>query len=189
MSRHRRPLRARRAPARRRLRPRDRRGRIVVVAALVLAAVGIVASDPAARVKGFKALPGADIASSDGGFVKAHLLSGGGSGRWQFWSAALDQWDAHRVLGDGAGTYESWWAQHASFSYFVRDAHSLYLEALGELGIVGFLLIVAVVVSGSRRRGCSGPGGCPATRESRPRRSRPCSWRTDSAWVSSGCGS
>ena len=82
----------------------------------------------------------------DGGFVKAHLLSGGGSGRWQFWSAALDQWDAHRVLGDGAGTYESWWAQHASFSYFVRDAHSLYLEALGELGILGFLLIVAVVV-------------------------------------------
>jgi O-antigen ligase/polysaccharide polymerase Wzy-like membrane protein len=123
-------------------------GRIVVVSVLVLALVGVVASDPAARVVGFKALPGADITASDGGFVKAHLLSGGGSGRWQFWSAALDQWETHRILGAGAGTYESWWAQHASFSYFVRDAHSLYLEAIGELGIVGFLLIVAVVVSG-----------------------------------------
>jgi O-Antigen ligase len=131
-----------------RIRPREPVGRIVVVAALILTVVGIVVSDPAARIKGFKALPGADITSSDGDFVKAHLLSGGGSGRWQFWSAALDQWDAHRILGAGAGTYESWWAQHASFSYFVRDAHSLYLEALGELGVVGFLLIVAVVVGG-----------------------------------------
>jgi len=130
------------------LRPGKPAGRIVLVAAFVLALVGIVASDPAARVKGFKALPGADIASSNGGFVKAHLLSGGGSGRWQFWSAALDQWHEHRILGEGAGTYESWWAQHASFSYFVRDAHSLYLEALGELGLVGFVLVVAVVVGG-----------------------------------------
>ena len=132
-----------------RFRVREPAGRSVVAAALVLAVVGIVASDPAARVKGFKALPGADVASGNGGFVKAHLLSGGGSGRWQFWAAALDQWNAHRVLGEGAGTYESWWAQHGSFSYFVRDAHSIYLEALGELGIIGFLLIVAVVVSGA----------------------------------------
>jgi hypothetical protein len=131
-----------------RIRFREPVGRVFVVTILVLALVGVAASDPAARVEGFKALPGADITASDGGFVKAHLLSGGGSGRWQFWSAALDQWEGHRFLGAGAGTYESWWAQHASFSYFVRDAHSVYLEALGELGIVGFLLIVAVVVSG-----------------------------------------
>ena len=132
-----------------RFRVREPAGRLVVAAALILAVAGIVASDPAARVEGFKALPGADVASGNGGFVKAHLLSGGGSGRWQFWAAALDQWNARRVLGEGAGTYESWWAQHGSFSYFVRDAHSIYLEALGELGIIGFLLIVAVVVSGA----------------------------------------
>ena len=84
-----------------RFRVREPAGRLVVAAALVLAVAGIVASDPAARVKGFKALPGADVASGNGGFVKAHLLSGGGSGRWQFWAAALDQWNAHRVLGEG----------------------------------------------------------------------------------------
>ena len=84
-------------------RPGRSTGRTVVVTALVLAAVGIIVSDPAARIRGFKALPGADITSSEGGFVKAHLLSGGGSGRWQFWSAALDQWDAHRMLGVWSG--------------------------------------------------------------------------------------
>jgi hypothetical protein len=128
-----------------RIRMRAPAGRIVVVIAIVVTVVGVVVSNPAARAKSFKALP-SDAAGPD--FVKAHLLSGGGSGRWQFWSAAIDEWNANRLLGDGAGSYESWWAQHASFSYFVRDAHSLYLEALGELGVPGFALTVALVVAG-----------------------------------------
>ncbi len=33
-------------------------------------------------------------------------------------------------------------SQHGSYAGFIRDAHSLYLETLGELGIVGFVLIV-----------------------------------------------
>jgi len=36
----------------------------------------------------------------------------------------------------------------ASFPYFVRDAHSLYLETLGELGIVGFLLLAGTLATG-----------------------------------------
>lgn len=131
-----------------RIRVGGRAGRIVLAAALALTVVGIVASDPAARIKGFKTLPGEAASSDHGDFVRSHLLSGSGSGRWQFWAAALDHWNAHRMLGGGAGSYESWWAQHASFSYFVRDAHSLYLEALGELGILGFALTVAIVVFG-----------------------------------------
>ncbi|HEX3290320.1 MAG TPA: O-antigen ligase family protein, partial [Gaiella sp.] len=122
-------------------------GRIAVVAAVVVAVIGVVASNPAARVTSFKKLPN-ESGLESGDFVRAHLLSGGGSGRWQFWSAALDQWNANRLLGDGAGSYESWWAQHASFSYFVRDAHSAYFEALGELGFLGFALTVALVVAG-----------------------------------------
>jgi len=39
------------------------------------------------------------------------------------------------------GSYEAWWAEHAPFGYFIRNAHSLYLEVLGELGAVGFLLL------------------------------------------------
>jgi hypothetical protein len=68
-------------------------------------------------------------------------LSGNGSGRWQFWTAAAQEWKSAPAVGRGAGSYEAWWAQHASFSYFVRNAHSLYLEVLGELGLVGFLLL------------------------------------------------
>src|SRR5262249_59764576 len=53
------------------------------------------------------------------------------------------------------------WLQHGSFRYFVQNAHSLYLETLGELGIVGFMLLVGafaagVVVAVRRLRGTSG---------------------------------
>ena len=58
------------------------------------------------------------------------------------------------VAGGGAGSFEQWWAQHASFSYFVKNAHSLYLETLGELGLVGFgilaLFVLTSVVLGAR---------------------------------------
>ena len=135
--------------------------RIAVAAAVVALAAGIVASDPAQRLETFKQTP--QQAGLDGGsdFVRTHLLSGSGSGRWQFWSAAIDQWREHPLLGEGAGSYEAWWAEHASFSYFVRDAHSLYFEVLGELGIIGFVLVVALVLAGigvGARRALSASG-------------------------------
>src|SRR5262249_51003759 len=83
-----------------------------------------------------------------GDFVKQHLLSSAGSGRWQFWSAAIDQWRQAPVGGDGAGSFEAWWAQKGSIALFVKDAHSLYLEALGELGAVGFTLVPALIGGG-----------------------------------------
>jgi tetratricopeptide (TPR) repeat protein len=50
-------------------------------------------------------------------------------------------------VGDGAGSYEAWWAQHGTVAVFVRDAHSLYLETLAELGLVGFAILVAALLA------------------------------------------
>src|SRR5207247_1907828 len=44
--------------------------------------------------------------------------------------------------------YQAWWAEHASFSYFVRNAHSLYVEVLGELGVVGLGLLAGAFAYG-----------------------------------------
>ncbi len=49
--------------------------------------------------------------------------------------------------GIGPGTWEFWWAQHGRYAAFVRDAHSLYLETLAELGIVGFVLVTGLVLA------------------------------------------
>jgi O-antigen ligase len=87
--------------------------------------------------------------------VQEHLFSTSGNGRWQWWTSAVDEWQTRPVVGRGAGSYEAWWAEHASIPAFVRDAHSLYLETLGELGLVGLGLLLAFLVSclvtGARR--------------------------------------
>jgi len=125
-----------------------RAGRVIASVLAITVAGGVVASDPVSRFEAFRTPP-PELEAIDGGdFVTAHLLSGSGSGRWQFWSSAIDQSREHPVVGEGAGSYEHWWAEHASFTYSLKDAHSLYLETLGELGLVGFLLLVALVLAG-----------------------------------------
>ena len=111
---------------------------------LIAIMAGIVAADPASRLESLKQPP----QRFDATYVQSHLLSTEGNGRWQFWQAALDQFESRPVLGGGAGSYEAWWAQHGTLSYFTRNAHSLFLETLGELGAGGFLLVVALVAAG-----------------------------------------
>jgi O-antigen ligase len=68
-----------------------------------------------------------------------------GAGRSDFWRVATDAFGEKPLLGTGAGTYQFSWDQHRSISMTVRDAHSLYLEAFAELGVVGGLLVLGLV--------------------------------------------
>jgi hypothetical protein len=77
--------------------------------------------------------------------ITDHLMAGGGSGRWQLWSAALSEFRADPVTGGGAGSFETWWLAHGSLAVPVATAHSLYLETLAELGIGGSLLVAAIL--------------------------------------------
>jgi O-antigen ligase/polysaccharide polymerase Wzy-like membrane protein len=63
------------------------------------------------------------------------------SGRLPLWRQAWHDWEGHRALGSGGGTFEQYWLEHRRTSAFVRDAHSLYLETLAELGPVGLVLL------------------------------------------------
>jgi cytochrome c-type biogenesis protein CcmH/NrfG len=69
-----------------------------------------------------------------------------GNGRYQYWQSAASAAKAKPLTGTGAGTFQFWWAQFGTLSGgFVRDAHSLYMQALGELGYPGLLLIAGFV--------------------------------------------
>jgi O-antigen ligase len=69
------------------------------------------------------------------------------SGRTELWRVAWDEWLERPVAGTGAGTYWQMWDAARPNSGEVRDAHSLYLETLAELGVVGLaLLIVPLLV-------------------------------------------
>jgi hypothetical protein len=120
----------------------------VVLAAAGVLAVGVAAYDPVGKFETFKKPSGPDVGLVEGDFTRSHLLSSTGSGRWQLWSSAYDEWQTKPVFGRGAGSYQSWWMEHASLPLFVRDAHSLWLETLAELGVVGFLLLVIAIGMG-----------------------------------------
>ena len=133
-------LRGRRAPGR-------GIGIATASAAGVALVVAIATIDPLSRFREFTRPPGGALAPADD-FVRSHLLSANGSGRWQFWEAAADAFQAKPLHGHGAGSYEAWWAEHGTLAVFIRDAHSLYLEVLAELGVVGFLLLAAAFATG-----------------------------------------
>jgi hypothetical protein len=67
-------------------------------------------------------------------------------GRQEQWELALENFDAHPILGSGAGTYERYWLLHRSEPADLRDAHSLYLETVSELGVIGLALLMPVLV-------------------------------------------
>ncbi len=81
-----------------------------------------------------------------------HLGSAGGQGRYQLWQSALKAFRHEPVRGIGAGGYEAWWTEKGSIFHPARDAHSLYLETLAELGILGGLCLawfLAAIAAGA----------------------------------------
>jgi hypothetical protein len=71
----------------------------------------------------------------------------GNNGRLDHWKVALNGAKQSLLHGTGAGTYSNLWAKDRPQAFDVQDAHSLYVEVLGELGIVGLLLIVTLVLT------------------------------------------
>ncbi len=113
-----------------------------VLVALVL--IAIVLAHPIRQFDTFKS--NAAVGHGHGTATANHLLNTSGSGRWQFWTAAVSEFKAHPLNGGGAGSWLAWWLQHPVIPAFTQYTHSLYLESLAELGIIGLLLIGAAVV-------------------------------------------
>lgn len=132
--------------------PTRRQRLVALIAAVLMAtAAGAAAGGPSAlsqRWEQFKA-PGAAAGSTE------RFAAATGNGRYQYWEAAVDAFRSEPLTGIGAGSYEYWWSRNGSLPGAIRDGHSLYFEMLGELGVVGLLLVLAlvllVVVSGIKR--------------------------------------
>jgi hypothetical protein len=78
-----------------------------------------------------------------------------------YWKVALDAFADHPLAGVGSASFATEWRRERTNSDFAVDAHSLYLETLAELGIVGGLLLAAFYASvllGLRRSAREAPG-------------------------------
>lgn len=75
---------------------------------------------------------------------EGRLLALSGEGRYQYWASALHAFESNPLGGIGAGTFQFWWAAHGSIYSYVVNAHSLYLETLGETGAIGLALLLTL---------------------------------------------
>jgi hypothetical protein len=67
--------------------------------------------------------------------------------RGPYWRVALSSFADHPLNGVGSGSFVVEWRREAPVPRGAVDAHSLYFETLGELGIVGGLLLAAFVLA------------------------------------------
>ena len=96
---------------------------------------------------------------------ESRLGSVAGNGRYELWQAAVDENRSDPLTGTGSGTFEFWWTRNGTNFETVRDTHSLYLQTLGELGIVGLVLLAAflltILVGGAWATVRAGPAARP----------------------------
>ncbi len=73
-----------------------------------------------------------------------HFSQLSGAGRYEFWRVAVDAFGEKPVLGHGAGTYKFSWEQLRRNSVPDTEAHSVFLQAFAELGLVGGLAVLGL---------------------------------------------
>jgi len=78
---------------------------------------------------------------------RGRLSDFGNNGRLDQWEVALEGFSSSPVTGEGAGAFQKRWQQDRPDDLKVEDAHSLYLETLAELGLVGFVLLLTALVA------------------------------------------
>ena len=78
-----------------------------------------------------------------------------------YWRVARGEFADSPVIGSGAGTFALAWARERPGEENSSEGHSLYFETLGELGIVGGLLLAAtlILILAALARGLRGPLG------------------------------
>jgi len=142
------------------------RRRIVVVPAVLgtiamMAVLFVVFGGPGAVDRQVKRFTSGDAIVETG---QGRLTSVGNNGRRVQWQVSLDAFRDQRLHGDGAGTWSLQWEERRSAVFQVEDAHSLYLEVLGELGIVGlvFLAGALLLILGALAARARGPDRGPA---------------------------
>lgn len=84
--------------------------------------------------------------------------------RGLYWGVALKMFQAHPMLGVGAGEYPYQFENYLGYTYFAKlpNTHDIFLETLAEFGIVGllallFLLIRSLIVLRNLYRFSTGP--------------------------------
>lgn len=126
-------------------------GALLVVIALFAFDVNV---DPVDRWEEFKRAPEKTDAAA------GNFLTGSSSGRYQFWTTALDAFQEEPLRGIGSSDFEPYWNRNGTLPVTIHEAHSLFIESAAELGVGGVVfsvgLFAVAATTGLRRRGILG---------------------------------
>jgi O-antigen ligase len=128
--------------------PKPPRSVLVVAVVVAVAAVGVVVGLLGARVVDSLNNDVVNVGAAEHeptAATRDRLSDIGGQTRVQYWKVSLNAFADEPIIGTGVGTFAQRWDQHRPFAENVTEGHSIYLETLGELGIVGAGLIIAVL--------------------------------------------
>lgn len=117
---------------------------LALCAIAVVVAVGALAAveDPAGKVsEQYEAFT--ELRPTEGG---SRFTSGGGN-RYDYWRIAWRQFSDDPLVGVGAGNFDRTYFLERRTDEDVRQAHSIELQALGETGLVGALLLGCFLVA------------------------------------------
>ncbi len=124
-----------------RLRMSPRAGRrALIVGAAVGVVVAIVVLPPVAQ-KAWNQFNKTSIIATATANPDTRLVNLSGN-RVNVWRSAWRAAEAHPVKGIGAGSFEFWWNRDGANGEFLKDAHSIYLEAWTETGLPGLMLML-----------------------------------------------
>ncbi len=71
----------------------------------------------------------------------------GAGNRYDYWRVAVDQFADDPLKGVGAGNYDRTYFLERRTTEDIRQAHSIELQTLGELGLVGGILLAVFLVA------------------------------------------
>jgi len=126
---------------------RARRAVVAGVAALALvgAIAGLASADRLTNYLDEQYTAFVMLGGPQGEPTASRLASGAGN-RYDYWRIAVKSWRARPVAGVGAGGYDKPYFAQRTTSEDIRQPHSLPLQVLAELGIVGVLLFAAALI-------------------------------------------
>lgn len=148
--------------------PPSWRRRSLLVAAPITLFVGVgavflaVGGPAAVKLQVHRFVEGSTIQQTG----RDRLTAVGNNGRLDQWQVAIGAFTDRPLTGQGAGTWALEWDRRrpGDALFTVEDAHSLYLEVLGELGVVGLTLLgtALFLMLGGLTRRARGPDRVPA---------------------------